>query len=120
MSTHAGLIAMRSLGRNASKAGQTILSKYTQIEAALVEWLERHQLLLARLALVVIYVWFGALKPFGVSPANAMVRSLQARFVPFLSFDPFIILFALFEMRIGGQEGQHSRLQTPDHRVSGA
>src|ERR1051325_4346703 len=101
MSTHAGLIAMRSLGRNASKAGQTILSKYTQIEAALVEWLERHQLLLARLALVLIYVLFGALKPFVVSPANAMVRSLQARTLPFLSFDHFIILFALFEMLIG-------------------
>src|ERR1051326_3540889 len=94
-------IAMRSPGLNASTAGQTIISKYRKIELALIEWLERYQVLLARLALVVVYVWFGGLKLFGLSPANAMVRSLQARTLPFLSFDQFIILFALFEMLIG-------------------
>jgi uncharacterized membrane protein YphA (DoxX/SURF4 family) len=84
-----------------SKGRLVYISKYTKIEMALIDWLERYQLLLARLAIVVVYVWFGALKLFGLSPANAMVRSLQARTLPFLSFDQFIILFALFEMLIG-------------------
>jgi uncharacterized membrane protein YphA (DoxX/SURF4 family) len=78
-----------------------LLRKYSSIETALIDWVEKHDPLLARLAMVVVYFWFGILKLFGLSPANPMVQSLQTKTLPFLSFDQFIVLFALFEMLIG-------------------
>jgi uncharacterized membrane protein YphA (DoxX/SURF4 family) len=84
-----------------SGAARLIFSTYESIEGTLIEWVEKHDPLLARLAMAVVYFWFGILKLFGLSPANPMIQSLQARTLPFLSFDQFIILFALFEMLIG-------------------
>jgi uncharacterized membrane protein YphA (DoxX/SURF4 family) len=80
---------------------QTILRTYTNFEGGLVNWLEENGTLLARVAMLVVYFWFGILKLFGLSPANEMVRNLQAKTLPFLTFDQFIVLFALFEMLIG-------------------
>ena len=48
------------------------------LEAKLVAWLAERQPLLSRLALAVVYFWFGALKLIGVSPASALVARLQA------------------------------------------
>lgn len=56
---------------------------------------------LARLALFVIYFWFGLLKVIGFSPASPLVSSLLERTMPFMSFPTFIVLFGLFEMLIG-------------------
>ncbi|KKR45799.1 MAG: hypothetical protein A2W58_03060 [Candidatus Zambryskibacteria bacterium RIFCSPHIGHO2_02_38_10.5] len=58
----------------------------------------------SRLALFVIYFWFGLLKVVGQSPASEMVESLFGKtlaYVPFLSFGIFIVFFGLFEMLIG-------------------
>ena len=61
--------------------------------------------LMARVALFVIYFWFGLLKVVGQSPATAMVSELFTKtmphMMPFMSFGVFIILFGLFEMAIG-------------------
>ena len=61
--------------------------------------------LLARIALFVVYFWFGALKVIGQSPASEMVHHLfdqtMTPMMPFMSFGIFIILFGLFEMLIG-------------------
>jgi uncharacterized membrane protein YphA (DoxX/SURF4 family) len=61
--------------------------------------------LLSRIALFVIYFWFGFLKVIGQSPASPMVHSLFTKTIgpvlPFLSFNVFLILFGLFEMLIG-------------------
>jgi uncharacterized membrane protein YkgB len=56
---------------------------------------------LSRIALCVIYVWFGALKVLGTSPANPLVAHLLERTMPFMSFDTFIVFFGLFEVIIG-------------------
>ncbi len=55
----------------------------------------------ARIALSVIYVWFGLLKVMGESPANPLVASLLERTMPFVSFETFIVWFGLFEVMIG-------------------
>lgn len=55
----------------------------------------------ARIALSAIYVWFGALKVIGASPANPLVAALLTRTMPFMSFGTFIIGFGLFEVAIG-------------------
>lgn len=55
----------------------------------------------SRIALFVIYVWFGALKVLGTSPANPLVSRLLEHTMPFMSFGTFIIFFGLFEVLIG-------------------
>src|SRR3989344_6978068 len=55
----------------------------------------------ARIALFVIYFWFGLLKVLGQSPASEMVQNLLLQIMPFVSFDTFIIFFGIFEMLIG-------------------
>ncbi len=57
--------------------------------------------LIGRLALFIVYFWFGALKLFDLSPANPMVADLLQATMPFWPFSNFIIWFALFEMLIG-------------------
>ncbi len=56
---------------------------------------------LARLAIFIVYFWFGILKVVGASPANPLVANLLHATMPFLSFDSFIIGFGIFEMVIG-------------------
>lgn len=56
---------------------------------------------MARWGLFVIYVWFGALKVFGLSPATPLVHALFNSTLSFLNFDYFIILFGAFEVFVG-------------------
>lgn len=56
---------------------------------------------MSRLAIFVVYFWFGALKVLGYSPADPLVSDLLERTMPFMTFDVFIVLFGLFEMLIG-------------------
>ena len=56
---------------------------------------------IARIAIFVVYFWFGVLKVVGASPANPLVASLLHATLPFLSFDSFIIGFGIFEAVIG-------------------
>lgn len=55
----------------------------------------------ARLALFVVFFWFGALKVFYISPANPLVEMLLQETLPFMTFGQFIVLFGIFEMIIG-------------------
>ena len=55
----------------------------------------------ARVALFVVFFWFGALKVVGLSPASDLVRHLFEQTIPFVSFDAFLIGFGLFECLIG-------------------
>ncbi len=55
----------------------------------------------ARLALFVVFFWFGILKIIGTSPANPMVADLLHATMPFMSWDTFIIVFAIYEILIG-------------------
>lgn len=54
-----------------------------------------------RFALFVVFFWFGILKIIGTSPANPLVESLLNATIPFMSWDVFIVLFAIYEMIIG-------------------
>ncbi|MCC5850257.1 MAG: hypothetical protein JJU29_19400 [Verrucomicrobia bacterium] len=54
-------------------------------------WMGRHGIRLLRWTLGVIFVWFGALKPMGLSPAQDLVANTvywvdPAWFVPFLGY----------------------------------
>lgn len=54
----------------------------------------------AKLAVFVIFFWFGLLKVLGQSPANSLVADLLESTLPFITFDQFIIFFGIFEMFI--------------------
>ena len=55
----------------------------------------------SRIALFVIYFWFGLLKVLGSSPASPLVLELHAKTVSFISPDLFLALFGGFEVLIG-------------------
>ena len=55
----------------------------------------------ARLAIFVIYFWFGILKTIGVSAAGPLVSAMWAKTVPFIPLPTFMILFSAYEMLIG-------------------
>jgi uncharacterized membrane protein YkgB len=59
----------------------------------------------AHIALFIVFVWFGALKIFGLSPAGPLVVDLFNHtlgvVLPFLSADTFMVLFGCFEVLIG-------------------
>jgi len=56
---------------------------------------------LARIAIFIVFFWFGFLKLFNLSPANPLVSDLLQKTMPFMTFGQFIIFFGLFEMLIG-------------------
>jgi uncharacterized membrane protein YkgB len=63
--------------------------------------LKQFSVLLSRIALFIVYFWFGLLKVIGQSPASDMVHHLLDKTMPFIPFSVFIILFGIFEMVIG-------------------
>lgn len=67
----------------------------------IIQLLRKISVPVARVGLFVVFFWFGTLKLLGVSPAASLVQTLYEETVPFLSFETFYLLFALFEMIIG-------------------
>lgn len=58
--------------------------------------------LASRLAIALVYFWFGTLKILGFSPAEPLVQDLFQHTLGWLMpFSVFYILFALFEIWIG-------------------
>ncbi|WKZ24882.1 MAG: DoxX family membrane protein [Patescibacteria group bacterium] len=55
----------------------------------------------ARVGLALIYIWFGALKIFGVSPAEGAVEELFYATINIMDFNLFLILYGFFEVIIG-------------------
>lgn len=56
---------------------------------------------MARLAIFIVYFWFGFLKFVGASPAAPLVLALFNHTIHFMPFGTFYMLFALYEMLIG-------------------
>lgn len=52
-------------------------------------------------AVFLVYVWFGALKLFTLSPAGPLIQTLFEKTIWFIPFGLFYVGFALFEMLIG-------------------
>lgn len=55
----------------------------------------------SHLALSLVLIWFGALKFFGLSPANELVDALLQITLPFIPFSLFIIILGAVEVLIG-------------------
>lgn len=69
-----------------------------RLEAWVVTWLARNSFILLRVALGIIFFWFGALKLSpNLSPAESLVRHTMY----FVNLDFFIPFLAIWEMAIG-------------------
>ena len=78
-------------------AGRTTLGLYERIDAAVVLFLQRYSLVLLRLALATVFIWFGALKVIDRSP----VYDLVADTVAFLPGSIVVPAFGVLEIAIG-------------------
>jgi uncharacterized membrane protein YkgB len=67
----------------------------------MADFMRRLSYPLARLSLFIVFFWFGALKLFGYSPANELVRSLLGKLLPFAAYDVFVLALGIYEMLIG-------------------
>lgn len=71
------------------------------IDVRLIHFFRRVTVPLARLALFVVFFWFGALKVLGLSPASGLVQRLFEETVPIVPFPTFLVAFGLLECLIG-------------------
>jgi uncharacterized membrane protein YkgB len=70
---------------------------FENIDPAIAGWMERHGHLLLRVSLGVVFIWFGALKPFRISPADDLIKRTVYWFPP----DVFIPILGAWEVAIG-------------------
>ena len=78
-----------------------INQKIEKIDSKIITAAEKWSIPFGRLAIFVIYFWFGLLKVLSLSPANQLAAQLLERTLPSVSFETFIIAFGIFEMIIG-------------------
>jgi uncharacterized membrane protein YkgB len=83
---------------NTTQAVQYIQTIFDRIDLRITRWMARYSLDVLRLALGVIFIWFGVLKYFpGLSPAEELVRNTIYFFDP----DFVIPVLATWEVVIG-------------------
>ncbi len=61
------------------------------LDRRIASWMQRNGLFVLRVGLAIVFIWFGLLKPLGMSPAEDLVRSVvyvvpPDFFVPFLGW----------------------------------
>lgn len=79
----------------------TLRDWITRHDEAFIQRCARTGMPFARVAIFVIFFWFGILKVLSLSPASPLVASLLERTLPFMGAGTFILLFGLFEVLIG-------------------
>lgn len=78
-----------------------IANLFYKIDSLIINFFRAISVPFAKLAVFVIFFWFGLLKVVGESPANPLVKDLLEKTLPFLTFEQFIVCFGVFEMLIG-------------------
>lgn len=70
---------------------------YHKIDPVIAGWMNRHGHLFLRISMGIVFIWFGALKFTGISPANELVAQTVYWFPP----EVFIPFLGLWEVVIG-------------------
>lgn len=73
----------------------------SKLDQHIISFTQKHFHSFSRIALFVIYFWFGLLKVIGFSPASPLVEELLKKTLPFLTTTQFIFYFGWVEMLIG-------------------
>ncbi|GDX24512.1 hypothetical protein LBMAG10_11770 [Actinomycetes bacterium] len=74
-----------------------LLAEIRGFDRWFINFLNRSSLTILRMSLALIFIWFGALKPFGQSPAVDLIKKT----VYWLDPDVFIPILGVWEMAIG-------------------
>ena len=78
-------------------ASKVHLLRSTDIDGPVKRFLHRWSIATLRVALGLVFLWFGALKVVGGSPAEELVKQTYS----FLPFHPFFFLLGFWEIAIG-------------------
>ena len=73
------------------------MDRFDSIDRRIAGWMDRYGRLFLRLSLAVIFIWFGALKPLGISPAEELVKRTVYWFPP----EVFVPILGWWEVAIG-------------------
>ncbi|AWB26382.1 hypothetical protein [Halococcoides cellulosivorans] len=71
--------------------------EFDRVDAVISAWMQRWSLPIVRTAIGVVFVWFGALKLIGISPAGELVADT----VYFLPPELFVPVLGVWEVLIG-------------------
>lgn len=72
-------------------------AKFNLLYAQFSRKMDRYSIILMRITLAIVYIWFGALKVFGMSPAGELVEQTAYWFKP----EIFIPVLGICEISIG-------------------
>lgn len=72
-----------------------------QFDILVINHLHKWEVPVARIAIFIVYFWFGFLKLISISPATPLVQALFEKTINFIPFSGFYIFFSVFEMAIG-------------------
>lgn len=78
-----------------------MINTIVAVDHGIIGFIKKYYQPLGRLALFIIFFWFGALKVIGVSPASSLVMSLLYRTLPIIAPATFMVCFGIFEMITG-------------------
>ena len=67
------------------------------MDARIAAWMDQHGRFLLRISLAIVFIWFGLLKPFGLSPAEELVKNT----VYWIPADVFVPILGWWEVAIG-------------------
>ncbi|MBH49612.1 MAG: hypothetical protein CMG69_02525 [Candidatus Marinimicrobia bacterium] len=70
---------------------------FNSFDTTIAKWMYSHGKIYLRFSLAIIFIWFGALKPFGLSPAQTLVE----RTVFWLTPEFFFPILGWWEVAIG-------------------
>jgi uncharacterized membrane protein YkgB len=74
------------------------VTRFDRVDARITRWMARRGITFLRIALGLVFIWFGALKLVpGLSPAEELVRAT----VPFIPGEVFLPVLGLWEIAIG-------------------
>lgn len=72
-------------------------SRLDKIDIMISVWMDKYCHILMRISLALIFIWFGALKPLGMSPEIELIK----RTVYWLQPELFVTVLGWWEMAIG-------------------
>lgn len=75
-------------------------SKFEQIDATISSFMRRWGVFALRISLGIIFIWFGILKPLGLSSAQSLVEA-TVYWMPFLSPEMWSDIIGWWEVAIG-------------------
>jgi len=84
----------------ASKVGSQIVTKFDELDRRIAGVMARVGVPALRLSLAIIFVWFGLLKPLGLSPAGPLVEATVS-WMPFLTPAQWVGVIGWWEVLIG-------------------